>query len=81
MLMLTRLDPIATCFYQCSVAAAQFQYKIYFVKNQWLSLSFHFQSLVFHIISVLLVEATGMLGKLVVLVVLASVGANMAGVL
>lgn len=30
---------------------------------------------------ILLVEATGMLGKLVVLVVLASVGANMAGVL
>lgn len=42
----------------------------------------HVYSLVFHIISmILLVEATGMLGKLVVLVVLASVGANMAGVL
>lgn len=42
----------------------------------------HVHSLVFHIISmILLVEATGMLGKLVVLVVLASVGANMAGVL
>lgn len=42
----------------------------------------HVYSLVFHITSmILLVEATGMLGKLVVLVVLASVGANMAGVL